>query len=146
MNFGHLFAAMAISLITHGGAAAALETTPKGDAAKANSGTRGSLYGRGSLWTTQDGARACGSAPSPRTSHRSHGLYDLQGQRPSDRAEMTWVESICLLTKSTASASPSSASTGKPTRVNSTVMRAQRSNPGPQHAAPGLLRRKGSSQ
>jgi hypothetical protein len=86
MNFGHLFAAMAISLITHGGTAAAQETTLKGDAAKANAGSRGSLYSLGSPTDDPGWRERAARLLRRRTSHRSHGLYDLQGQRPSDRS------------------------------------------------------------
>jgi hypothetical protein len=51
MNFRHLFAATAIALITHGGAAAAQEAAPNGGAAtKANTGSGASLYSLGSLF------------------------------------------------------------------------------------------------
>ena len=92
MNFGHLFAAMAISLITHGGAAAAQETTPKGDAAKVNAGSRGSLYSLGSLWTTQDGAsvRLGSFAGAPVIAAMDSTICRDNG--PAIVAEMTWVE------------------------------------------------------
>ena len=92
MNFGHLFAAMAISLITQGGTAAAQETTPKGDAAKANAGSRGSLYSLGSLWTTQDGAsvRLGSFAGGPVIAAMDSTICRDNG--PAIVAEMTWVE------------------------------------------------------
>jgi protein SCO1 len=92
MKFGHLFAAMAISLITHGGAAAAQETTPKGDTAKANAGSRGSLYSLGSLWTTQDGAsvRLGSFAGGPVIAAMDSTICRDNG--PAIVAEMTWVE------------------------------------------------------
>jgi protein SCO1/2 len=90
MKFRCLFAATAIALI--GGAAAAQETTPKGAAAKANAGSRGSLYSLGSLWTTQDGANVRLGSFAGRPVIAAMDSTICRGNGPAIVAEMTWVE------------------------------------------------------
>ena len=147
MNFGHLFAAMAISLITHGGAAAALETTSKGDAAKANAGTRGSLYGLGSLWTTQDGAsvRLGSFAGGPVIAAMDSTICRENG--PAIVAEMTWVEKHLPPDEVNRVRFAFFSFDGEAdTRQLHRHCERSEAIQGPQHAAPGSLRRKGSSQ
>ena len=92
MNLRRLFAATAIALFAHGGAAAAQETTPKGDAAKANAGSRGSLYSLRSLWTTQDGASVRLGAFAGRPVIAAMDFTICRNNGPAIVAEMTWVE------------------------------------------------------